>query len=91
MINITEKQAASIVGLYKEGMSYDQIVEATGLSYYYVKQFIKENREKYGLERRKSFYSVARPLNSVAESTTGWNSALCKQFLTKQWGTQGEM
>ena len=85
MLNISKKQAESIVGLYKEGHTYDQIVELTGLSYYYVKQFIKLNRDEYGLERRKSFYAVARPLNSVAESAVGWNSALCREYLTKQW------
>jgi len=91
VINIPEKKANSVITLYKEGFSYDQIVEATGLSYYYVKQFIKENRDKYGLERRKSFHSVARTLNSVAEGSNGWNSTICKQFLTKQWGTQGKL
>ena len=84
--NITEKQGEMIVDLYRKGHSYDRIVDAVGLSYYYVKQFIKLNRDKYNLERRKSFYAVARPLNSVAEASSTWNYELSREFITKQWG-----
>jgi len=86
MTKIAEKYADQIVELYKEGHSYDRIVDATGLSYYHVKQFIKNNRDKYHLERRKSFHAIARPLNSVAEGSSTWNYKLSREFIVKHWG-----
>ena len=85
MTKIAEKHADQIVELYKEGHSYDKIVAATGLSYHHVKEFIKINRAKHRLKRRKSFHSIARPLNSVAEGSSTWNCKLSREFIVKHW------
>jgi hypothetical protein len=80
------EQETRIINLYKEGHSYDRIVELSGFSYYHVKECIKRNRNEHGLKRRKSFYAVAKPLNSVSESAVGFSSALCRKYITEQWG-----
>jgi len=83
---MTKEQIGIIVEMYKDGRNYTKIAKDAGTSIYTVKRWVRLNRDKYGLTRRRNLTEGAGVNGLSAEMNSSWNLSLSKQYLVKRWG-----
>ena len=83
---MTNKEIEMVIKRYNEGASYSQIAVLLGRSESALKHWLRSNREKYGLKRRRDYKEQTNAVSATAEAMCGWNLELSIEFISKKWG-----
>lgn len=82
---MTKGQGEIIADLYKKEVSINRIAKEIGMSATSIRSWIRVNREKYQLPRRRNL-AEKQGVNSYSiEIDCKWNLKLCKQYLSMRW------
>ena len=83
---MTRQQIETIVSMYKAGDSYAKICRTVKKSEYLVKQWIRNNRGEYGLDKRRNLAdSLNNTLSTSAWNDSKWNLQLGVDFIKRRW------
>jgi transposase len=83
---MTDKEIEMVIKRYNEGASYSQIAALLGRSESSLKHWLRSNREKYGLVRRRDYKDKTNAVSVTAEAMCTWNLKLSIEFISKRWG-----
>ena len=83
---MTRQQIEVIVEMYKNGDSYAGISKVINKSEYKIKQWVKENRIEYGLEKRRNLADkFNNALSSSAWDDSKWNLKRGLELIKRRW------
>jgi len=83
---VTRQQIEVIVAMYKEDQSYSKIAKAVGKTEYLVKQWVKQNRKEYALDRRRNLADkLNNPLSSSAWADSKWDIKRGVEWIKRIW------
>jgi transposase-like protein len=84
---VTEDQGKVIADLYKKEVSISRIAKEIDMSPTSVRTWVRVNRAKYQLPRRRNL-AEKQGVNSYSiEVDCKWNLKLSKEYLAKAWGS----
>lgn len=83
---MTRQQIEVIVAMYKNGDSYAGISRAINKSEYKIKQWVKENRIEYSLEKRRNLADkFNNALSPSAWDDSKWNLERGLELIKRRW------
>lgn len=82
---ITEKEEKLIAEMYRDGVSIPKIGEVVRKSPTTIRRWLRINREKYGLKRRRSLAEKCGANSYSVEVDCKWNLKLSRIYLIKKW------
>lgn len=83
---MTDEQIKVIVGMYLDGASFARIAKEIGVTDNVVKHWVRVNRPKYALPRRRNRADKTGVMSYAAETDCCWNVQLSLAWITKKWG-----
>lgn len=86
-MSITKEQEKLIVKMYKDEVSITKIGKAVGKSATTIRTWVRVNRMKYGLERRRNLADKCGANSYSVEADCKWNVKRSVEFITKAWKT----
>lgn len=86
-MSITKEQEKVIVRMYKDEVSITKIGQAVGKSATTIRTWVRVNRMKYGLERRRNLADKCGANSYSVEADCKWDLKRSVEFITKQWRT----
>lgn len=86
-MSITKEQEKVIVKMYKDEVSITKIGKAVGKSATTIRTWVRVNRMKYGLERRRNLADKCGANSYSVEADCKWDVKRSREFITKAWGT----
>ena len=86
-MSITKEQEKVIVKMYKDEVSITKIGKAVGKSATTIRTWVRVNRMKYGLERRRNLADKCGANSYSVEADCKWNVKRSMEFITKAWRT----
>ena len=84
---MTKEQGEIIADLYKKEVSISRIAKEIGMSATSIRSWIRVNRAKYQLPRRRNLADKQGVNSYSIEVDCKWNLKLSKEYLAKAWGS----
>lgn len=84
---MTEEQGEVIADLYRKEVSLRQIGIKIGVSVTTIRTWVRANRERYQLPRRRNLAEKQGANSKSIEIDCKWNLRLCKKYLSMRWGS----
>lgn len=82
---MTQDQIELIIDMYRGECSFSQIAAAVGKSDNVVKHWVRQNREMFGLKKRRNKAEKAGVLSYAAEEENTWNLRLGVELIKRRW------
>jgi predicted DNA-binding protein YlxM (UPF0122 family) len=82
---MTKEQGEIIADLYKKEVSISRIAKEIGMSATSIRSWIRVNRAKYQLPRRRNLAEKQGVNSYSVEVDCKWNITLSREWLVKQW------
>lgn len=83
---MTNEQGEKIAEMYKNEASISTIAREIGMSATSIRSWVRVNRAKYKLPRRRNLAEKQGVNSYSVEVDCKWNLVLSLQFITKKWG-----
>ena len=84
-MSITKEQETVIVKMHKDGVSITKIGQAVGKSATTIRTWVRVNRMKYGLARRRNLADKCGANSHSVEADCKWDVKRSKEFIMKAW------
>ena len=85
-MSMTKEQEAKIVELYRSEVSITRIAKDVGRSPTTIRSWVRENRLKYDLKRRRNLADKCGVNSYSVEADCKWDLTRSRKFLTMKWG-----
>ena len=82
---ITKEQETVIVKMHKDGVSITKIGQAVGKSATTIRTWVRVNRMKYGLARRRNLADKCGANSHSVEADCKWDVKCSRIWLSKRW------
>ena len=82
---MTRQQIEVIVAMYKEDVSYSEIAKVIDKSEHTVKHWVRNNREEYALERRRSRADKLGVLSTSVWLDSKWDIRRGVEWIKRRW------
>jgi len=84
-MSITKDQEKVIVQMYRDEVSITKIGKAVGKSATTIRTWVRVNRMKYGLARRRNLADKCGANSHSVEADCKWDAKLSRIWLSKRW------
>lgn len=84
---MTEDQGRVIAKMYKADASISTIAKEIGMSATSIRSWVRINRERYELPRRRNLADKIGVNSYSVELDCKWNLALSREYIAKVWKT----
>lgn len=84
---MTKSQVMVIVEMYRDDASYAEIATELGISDNIVKHWVRQNRDKFGLAKRRNLAEKVGALSTAAWADSKWNLKRGVEYITRHWRT----
>lgn len=82
---MTQEQGEIIAKMYKAEASISTIAKEIGMSATSIRSWVRVNRAKYSLPRRRNLAEKQGVNSYSVEVDCKWNLTLSREFLTRHW------
>lgn len=82
---MTRQEIEVIVAMYKEDVPYSEIAKVVERSEHTVKHWVRNNRNEYGLERRRSLSERSGTISESFELDSKWDIKRGVELIKRKW------
>lgn len=83
---MTRQQQKIIMEMYRADAPFSAIAAATEMSESAIKDWVRKNRDKYGLPRRRNMADKVGSLSVTSEEISTWNLRRGLEYIKRRWG-----